>query len=118
MNVKPELKPNNELLPIDTTSSPNAAKPNVGCCTSLVETPIEQARSRLNNTLNDLINSNATANFKIINALEEVDLMLCKLLKVEKEQIQDAFDNGQANWDAKCQDFKDGKEYFTKFFKN
>ena len=85
---------------------------------SLVETPIQQARSRLNNTLNDLINSNATANFKIINALEEVDLMLCKLLKVEKEQIQDALDYGQSNWDKKCQDFKDGKEYFTKCFKN
>ena len=74
--------------------------------------------TELKTWINDLINSNTTANFKIINALEEVDLMLCKLLKVEKEQIQDAFDNGQANFNPITQYYKNGNEYFNDTFKN
>ena len=40
-----------------------------------------------------------------------------KLLSKERQQIIDAFDNGQANWDAKCQDYKNGTEYFNNTFK-
>jgi hypothetical protein len=44
--------------------------------------------------------------------------MLSNGLKKERQQLVDAFDNGQANWDAKCQDYKNGNEYFNKTFKN
>ena len=40
-----------------------------------------------------------------------------RLLETEKIQIQDAFDDGQANWDEKCQDYKNGKQYFNNSFK-
>lgn len=34
-------------------------------------------------------------------------------LKLERGQIQDAFDVGQANWDKNMRDVATGKEYFT-----
>lgn len=111
-----------------TTSSHHSTKPNVGCCTSLAETAMQQARSRLNNTLNDLIESNATANFKIINALEEVDLMLCKLLKDEKQMLiyfhigvmkQGLITENDAKWQEgylpKIE--KEAEQYFNNTFK-
>lgn len=31
-----------------------------------------------------------------------------------KKEVVDAFDNGQANWDLKSQDYKNGKDYLLK----
>ena len=42
---------------------------------------------------------------------------LKELQETERIQIQDAFDDGQANWDEKCQDYKNGKGYFNNSFK-
>jgi hypothetical protein len=43
--------------------------------------------------------------------------MLSKALRKEREQLIDAFDNGQAKMDIKCQDYKNGTEYFNNTFK-
>ena len=39
-----------------------------------------------------------------------------ELLPKEKIRLVDSFDEGQANWDEKCQDFKNGSEYFDKCY--
>ena len=105
MNFKPELMPNNEQMPIDIPSAQMPQNPMLAA-----------------------VHSKETAMQKFISIWEEMPtsddfeiwfrINQDKYLEMEKQQIQDAFDNGQANWDAKCQDFKDGKEYFTKCFKN
>lgn len=38
------------------------------------------------------------------------------LLPKEKIRLVDAFDEGQANWDEKCQDFKNGSEFFDRCY--
>ena len=42
--------------------------------------------------------------------------MLLKALFKEKQQILDAFDDGQANWEVGVRDFDNGEEYYTKNF--
>lgn len=39
-----------------------------------------------------------------------------RLLEKEKQQIIDDFDNGQANHDPKCQDYKNGLEYYNQTY--
>ena len=48
----------------------------------------------------------------------DIVVMAMHLKNKEKELLIDSFDDGQANWDIKCQDFKDGNEYYNKTFKN
>jgi hypothetical protein len=91
-----------------TTSSHNSSKPHVGCCTS-VETAMQKLKWFVSDGLNNFDES-----VKVSEIWDEIN----KLLEIEKRQIRDAFDDGQANWDAKCQDYKDGNEYFNNIFKS
>lgn len=39
-----------------------------------------------------------------------------ELLEKECQQIIDDFDNGQANHDPKCQDYKSGRDYYNQTY--
>ena len=76
------------------------------------------------------VHSTGTAMQEIMNIVEmdyangvEISMkvfyqMLSKGLKKERQQIQDAFDNGQANFNPITQYYKNGNEYFNDTFKN
>ena len=89
-------------------SSQTIAKPTVGCITPLAETAMQKLKWFVSDGLNNFDES-----VKVSEIWDEIK----RLLEVEKREIRDAFDNGQANWDVKCQDYKDGNEYFNKSFK-
>jgi len=36
----------------------------------------------------------------------------------EKEQLIDAFDDGQANWEVGVRDFETGKQYYNEVYEN
>lgn len=101
-----EQQLNNDKMLIDIPSSPNAAKPNVGCCTS-----VETAMQEIMNIVEMDYANGVEISMKVLYK------MLSKGLRKEREQLIDAFDNGQANWDVKCQDYKNGTEYFNNTFK-
>jgi len=57
----------------------------------------------------------------IVQKTNAVDACIKKaeaILESEKIHIQDAFDVGQANWDPKCRDVSDGKEYYSQLYDN
>lgn len=81
-------------------------KPHVGCCTSS-----ETAMQEIMNIVEMDYANGIEISMKVFYK------MLSKGLRKEREQLIDAFDNGQANWDAKCQDYKNGTEYFNNTFK-
>ena len=92
-----------------TTSSPNNGNTTVGCCTSVGEL----IQWCILNAFN--IEGQDGTKYVAID-YEEMQSQLDYFVKKEKDQLVDAFDNGQANWDAKCQDYKNGTEYFNNTF--
>lgn len=71
-----------------------------------MKTPIDE--------MYDFINEFGHIEMKVVNALCQ---KAHELKAKEKQVIIDSFDNGQANWDEKCQDFKHGKQYYNETFK-
>lgn len=89
------------------TSSPTIGNTNVGCCTPLAETAMQEIMNIVEMDYANGVEISMKVFYK----------MLSNGLRKEREQLIDAFDNGQANWDAKCQDYKNGTEYFNNTYK-
>ena len=99
-----ETNVDSEQMPIVNSSSPNAAKPNVGCCTSMKELRINISESQL---LSDATKAIVLA---FIN----------EQFEKEKQLILEAFENcvncGVENQYAFSDLF--AEKYFNKTFKN
>ena len=92
-------------------SSPNNGNTHVGCCTSVGEL--------IQWCILNAFNIEGQDGIKYVAIdYEEMQSQLDYFVKKGKEQLVDAFDNGQANSDTKCQDYKNGIEYFNNTFKN
>jgi hypothetical protein len=99
-----ETKVDSEQMLIDTTSSPNAAKPNVGCCTS-----VETAMQILINNMQELQDNNFSGD------IEYLQYRAIELLELEKEQILSAV---TAGFGINCfQTNQTAEEYFNNTFK-
>ena len=80
---------------------------------------IEKIREQESNVLSEesLYHPNDVRQARLIfTTCQNVLNKVRDLLPKEKIRLIDAFDEGQANWHEKCQDLKNGSEYFDKCY--